>query len=422
MATEQRTATRCMMGSTRGDTEYQRQVPTELTELGMGVDEKRTQWHNRGTRTRWLVCLAGFVLQVPFMGMVMSFGEMLLPLLDTFGGGTVGISWVGSISFGMAYMGNPLSSKLTDMIGARKVATCGVLLGSLGLLLTSFVQSLWLMFITYSIMFGLATNFTYSPPLILTGYWFPDKYHVMATGLQVAGIPFGSLVMNPICQTLLQATGLRTTYRILSALVLILGLACCFMLSSPLPTSERHEFEEGTESGAEIHDRMHAGYHHWIDDMIKRQPDDDSEVSCCGHLTRHRCYLQENLWTDTVFILFMLGQFVKGMGYVFPFIHLINFMHSMGIDPASGAFILTAKGAADMVGRVVAACLGDKLPFDLIHVYVAACGVMALTTYACTFVTDLGGMFFYAICEFSQLFLKFNFNFGLFHNLSRQRN
>ena len=31
-------------------------------------------------------------MDIPFMGMVMSFGELLLPLLDTFGGSTAAIS------------------------------------------------------------------------------------------------------------------------------------------------------------------------------------------------------------------------------------------------------------------------------------------------------------------------------------------
>ena len=49
-------------------------------------------WGRFNNKRAWMICLAGFILDIPFMGMVMSFGELLLPLLDTFGGGTAAIS------------------------------------------------------------------------------------------------------------------------------------------------------------------------------------------------------------------------------------------------------------------------------------------------------------------------------------------
>ncbi|XP_077991651.1 monocarboxylate transporter 13-like [Glandiceps talaboti] len=380
---------------TEEESGYQRHIPFEIPELHPQEEEEEEKTPRFQISKRWLVCIAGFLLDVPFFGMVMSFGELLLPLLDTFGGGTAAISWVGSLGFGIAYLGNPLSSRLVEIFGTRKVATFGVLLGGLALFLTSFVQSLSLMFLTYSFMFGLATNFTYNPPLILTGAWFSDKYHVFATCLQVAGIPFGSLVMNPLCQGLLQSMGLRDAYRTLAAIVVLAGLPCCFVLS-PAPEDENTvKIEEDPIIEDDINENSQSNGSAWLDKMIKKIPIEAPRRRLC--VSKCQNYFIKELWTDSIFILFLFGQLIKAIGYVFPFIHLISFMDSIGIPPTSGAFILTVKGGADMGGRLVAALIGGRLPFHLIHMFVISTAIMAVVTFILSFATNFGHVFFYAV-------------------------
>ena len=72
-------------------------------------------------------------------------------------------------------------------------------------------------------------------------------------------------------------------------------------------------------------------------------------------------------------------------------------MDTIGIEPSSGSIIMTVKGAADMVGRFSAGFMGEKLPFPLIHIYVICPGVMAITTYLCTYAKSFIDMFFYAL-------------------------
>ncbi|XP_033644662.1 monocarboxylate transporter 13-like [Asterias rubens] len=340
-------------------------------------------WGRFNNKRAWMICLAGFILDIPFMGMVMSFGELLLPLLDTFGGGTAAISWVGSIAFGMAYVGNPISTPLYNRFGCRCVSMAGVFLGATALFICSFVTEFWWMFATYSLMFGFATNLCYNPPLILTGAWFPVKNHVLATCVLVAGIPFGSLVMNPVCQSLVETIGLRNTYRTLAALSLVIGIPCCLVFKQPPMDTEDEDTRslEGSIESAEVEGA-------WLSEMIKQE--ELPEV-------RKLFGVRTSLWLDPIYILYMFGQLFKGIGYVFPFIHLISFMDTIGIEPSSGSIIMTVKGAADMVGRFSAGFMGEKLPFPLIHIYVICPGVMAITTYLCTYAKSFIDMFFYAL-------------------------
>ena len=79
-------------------------------------------------------------------------------------------------------------------------------------------------------------------------------------------------------------------------------------------------------------------------------------------------------------------------------------MDSIGIDPPTGSLIMTVKGAADMCGRLTSGVLGERVPFQLIHIYVACTGIMAITTYCATFANDFADMFFYAVCKYLNLF------------------
>ncbi|XP_072018079.1 monocarboxylate transporter 7-like [Amphiura filiformis] len=367
-------------------------------------------------RRGWLIVVAGFILDIPFMGMVMSFGELLLPLLDTFGGSTAAISWVGSIGFGMAYVMNPISTPLYNRFGCQPVSMFGVILGAVALFLCSFVKKFWFMFFTYSLMFGFATNLCYNPPLILTGAWFPTRHHVLATCTLVAGIPFGSLVMNPVCQSLVEAIGLSNTYRTLSALTLIIGIPCCLVLKQPVvygdedtliddaedtPIEEQNESYPATSytssqqfSTNPSHNNFSRVRDYFLS-IFKPQPPVVAETDITTDTLL--CGCRRALWTDKVFLLYMFGQLMKGIGYVFPFIHLVSFMNSIGIEPSAGSLIMTVKGAADMCGRLTSGVLGERVPFQLIHIYVACTGIMAATTYCATFARTFAHMFFYAV-------------------------
>ncbi|XP_030839017.1 monocarboxylate transporter 10 [Strongylocentrotus purpuratus] len=359
----------------------------------------------------WMVCLASCVINVPFFGIIMSFGELLPSFLELYKTDkTSTLSWVGSLAFGLAYVCSPISSRLYMHFGCRPCALAGVALGSFALFVSSFVRDMWWMMVTYSIMFGFATNLTYNTPLVLTGAWFPDRHHVLATCLVTAGIPFGSLTMNPVVESLVGSIGLRNAFRVLSALTIVIGLPCSAVLKQPDFDAYANDNDvddvddlimqdcddetvlvnrnkDDVQSVHEIDDAESESS--WLAEMIRKEKNPPRRIcgSCNG-----------DLWLDPLFIIFMVGQLFKGVGYVFPFIHLVNYMTWLGIQPAKASLVMTVKGASDMLGRLAVGVLGDHLPFPLIHVFVLACGIMAVVTYVAVFAHHAFLMFFYATC------------------------
>ena len=150
--------------------------------------------------------------------------------------------------------------------------------------------------------------------------------------------------MNPVCQSLVEAVGLSNTYRTLSGLTLLIGIPCCLVLKQPPVYGDEDNLLEG-EDGVEgeespTSDTMEQAVHNsrefstnpsstgvgknWIQTMLRKRTPiissgdeaDDTDTILCG--------CQRRLWTDKVFLLYMFGQLMKGIGYVFPFIHLVS--------------------------------------------------------------------------------------------------
>ena len=137
-------------------------------------------------------------------------------------------AFVGSIGLGMVWFASPLAGYLCDRFGCRIIC---LLVGTLciaGLVSSSFVQSLTMMYFTYSALYGLGACFICNPCFLAIAKCFTEKLSV-ATGIVSLGAGVGVLYTGPLLQVLLDSFEWRNTFRIMAAtyaLVCILVFAC----------------------------------------------------------------------------------------------------------------------------------------------------------------------------------------------------
>ena len=134
---------------------------------------------------------------------------------------------VGSIGPGMVWFASPLAGYLSDRFGCRITCFLGGTLCIAGLVMSSFVQSLTMMYFTYSALHGLGTCFIYNPCFLVLAKYFTQKLSV-ATGVVSLGAGVGVLYTGPLLQVFLDSFEWRNTFRILAAtyaLVCILSLS-----------------------------------------------------------------------------------------------------------------------------------------------------------------------------------------------------
>lgn len=157
-------------------------------------------------------------------------------------------AWVASISFGLTFVFSPLSSSLCKRFGCKAVTTLGGILVGVGLLLSSFVNSIFRMYVTYSFLFGLGSSMCYvSSVLVLSGYF--SKNLVVANGIGLAGAGVGTISLAPTLSLLLDNYYWRDALRILSAtsLLLVISGLIYYLVPAPMEFSDAKEYKEETK-------------------------------------------------------------------------------------------------------------------------------------------------------------------------------
>ena len=141
---------------------------------------------------------------------------------------------VGSIGLGMVWFSSPLAGYLCDRFGCRITCFLGSTLYIAGLVSSSFVQSLTMMYFTYSALYGLGTCFIYNPCFLVIAKYFTEKLSV-ATGVVSLGASVGILYTGPMIQVFLDSFEWRNTFRIMAATFVFV---CILSLSfSPVENS-----------------------------------------------------------------------------------------------------------------------------------------------------------------------------------------
>lgn len=105
-----------------------------------------------------------------------------------------------------------LSVKLCDITSISFTCVCGSILGGLGLILSSTVKELKLLYITHSFLFGLGTSLMYTPSLIIIARRF-ERWRSAATGFVVACGSLGQVVLSPLLQFFMESYGVLFTFR-----------------------------------------------------------------------------------------------------------------------------------------------------------------------------------------------------------------
>ncbi|XP_014898334.1 monocarboxylate transporter 10 isoform X2 [Poecilia latipinna] len=133
-------------------------------------------------------------------------------------------AFVGSLSMGMIFFCSPIVSIFTDIFGCRITAVGGAAVGLVGLLASSFVKSLDVMYFTYGIVFACGCSFAYQPSLVILGHYFKKRLGLV-NGIVTAGSGVFTVTLPFILSKLLDEVGLQNTLRVLCILMFVLILA-----------------------------------------------------------------------------------------------------------------------------------------------------------------------------------------------------
>ena len=155
-------------------------------------------------------------------------------------------AWVSSLALSMSLFATPLTGQLTEQFGCRLVTMAGALMLIIGLVSTSFVKNIEVMFFTYSTLIGLGACCCRTSSFLIVAKYF-NKKRSFATGSVTMGPSLGLFMWGPISQVLLDSAGWRNVFR-------IMALCCSLVILGSItfnPNVEEEKILQETADGNE---------------------------------------------------------------------------------------------------------------------------------------------------------------------------
>lgn len=99
--------------------------------------------------------------------------------------------WVGSLGIGVSCLSSPIANPLIERFGNRVVIVAGILLSFSSMMLTSFMPILEVMYLTYSVLYGLGAGLQLMSSINLALQYFPTRNSTRSVCIIMAGANIG---------------------------------------------------------------------------------------------------------------------------------------------------------------------------------------------------------------------------------------
>ena len=313
----------------------------------------------------WIVVGASALIICVGMGALFSLGVFLQPMADAMGWSRGAISSVALLNWIAMGLGSFVWGALSDRIGTRGVAVAGGLLLGLGLVLSSQVQALWQLYVTFGFMVGFAVGAFYAPLTSTATKWFTAR-RGLAVALVSSGIGVGILVVAPLARALTSLWDWRI------ALLVIGDLAWLIIVPVAL--------------------------------VLREHPGDMGAAAMGGAERAGRDYATREVVATPQFWAIALTHFACCAAHSGPIFHMVTHATDQGIGAMAAATALGVSGLSSIAGRIGGGVLADRfgakptlvvglaLQAAMIPVYLVAREVSLFYALAIVFGVSYGGV------------------------------
>lgn len=181
---------------------------------------------------RWIMVVVSFTMML-CVGGVYAWSLFNIPLLEANPGWDLGgVALTFGVTIIFMCVAGIIGGGIYDKVGPKKVATVGAILFGLGLMLSSAVDQLWQLYLSYGVLAGMGTGFIYGPALANCIKWFPDKRGLIS-GIAVTGFGAGAMISKPIVLALIASYGVSDTFLYLGIAYFIILLASSQVIIAP---------------------------------------------------------------------------------------------------------------------------------------------------------------------------------------------
>ncbi len=142
------------------------------------------------------------------------------------------LQWTFSLLIILQTWCSPLQAYLVDRFGPRLLISIGALMSGGGWVLSSYVDNVWALYLTYGVICGFGTGIIYVGLIGLMVRWFPDR-RGLATGLAAAGYGFGAIFTSFPIDSMIKSSGYAHTLVVWGFIQGIIGILAAQGLRTP---------------------------------------------------------------------------------------------------------------------------------------------------------------------------------------------
>jgi MFS family permease len=294
---------------------------------------------------RYIIAAACFGTQAVGVGLFVSYGVFINPLIEEFGWSRAAISGASSLSFFLMGLLGVYVGRLNDTIGPRKVMLVTTCFIGLGFFLTSKTQSIWQLYLFYGILAGIGYSAIDVIALSTTARWFVKK-RGSVTGLVKVGTGAGQLIVPLTASLLITGFGWRRAFVAIG----IFGMLLLILISRLL----RRDPEEVGLNAKE-----------------KASPKTKVKVFEGTDLSFDQAIRTHQFW------LIFIVNFIVVYCLLIILVHIVPFTRDLGVSAAKAAGVLSTIGGVSMLGRFSAGLFIDRFNSRLCMI---VCFVLLIST------------------------------------------
>ena len=279
----------------------------------------------------YIVVGAALLIMAMTFGAYNSFGVFFKPVLTEFTefgwtsttiSGALSLSWIVQGILGI------VMGRLTDRFGPRLVLTISGLLLGLGYFLMSRIGTVWQLYLFYGVIIGVGMGGSWVPIVSTVARWFVKRRGMM-TGIVMAGVSTGTLIMPPVASRLISAYDWRMSYTIVGGIVLVVVVLLAQLLRRD-PTQVRQR-PYGENEGE------------------KQEASETHSLSLREAVHTRQFWLTSGIYFGLAFCIYTWTA------------HIVPHAIDLGISFITAANILATIGGLSIVGRVVLGSAADRI-------------------------------------------------------------
>jgi len=311
----------------------------------------------------WVIVASCAVLLTMNAGIMYSYGVFFKHLVADFGWSRAATSGVHSLMMLTHGVFAIVMGWLVDRFGpARVMLFCGFVTG-LGLVLTSRIDALWQMYVTYGLVVGIGLGAHYTTSTATTTRWFIQR-RGLALGIVTSGVGLGTVLLVPAVERLIAAYGWSTAYFVMGvASWAVMIPAALFLRRAPGDVTRRSSGVAGPD----------------MPPVVTSEAGVSMKVAA-----RHR-----PLWM--LCATFFLFNFCLQMVMV----HLVNYATDIGITSLIAATFISIIGVSSFIGRLSMGTASDRIGSH--NALLICCTILMATLVFLIFTSELWMFYLFAI-------------------------